>query len=394
MNSTIKFVAAILIFLHTSPSLAGRDTGNGGDSVEMNGQQYLLDLVEFGNYAAPYFDSGAVADPKDLERLHVLGDVQVNRALVARKISQVRAYSPGLAEAMLRAISMLRWQAVAYPLEDAEDENTIVKLPRVQVAIRVRDSIMINLLAFAGLNEENRVALIFHEVIYSLLRPEIRHERGIKTVHQQSSVAREINSYLFSPQLAAEKAQGLSRRLRSLDGTYRLPFVYAITAEENSQAPSVNLVQDYFTLSTGRGLTTTFYGDPDGQFNERHCFFKNEESYPSKPKATPEALKASCTEDDEYFDEEFGGSRFRKSCSKVPMLLDLSRSSTSTKLEFRSLTTSEAYYLDWTSRWSNAQPIVLETIVIPAQRWRSFGNRRFYEENCHSALLEWLKKHD
>ena len=220
-----KIFAMIVLFCQLTYAAPGGDViGNGGDGVVINGQLYLLDLVEFGNFRAPYFDPSSQASASDIEQLNVLEDIPVDRDLIARKIAEIRKQSPLLAEVLLQGIRMYSWHLAAYELIDVGDENTVVNLPRTQIAVRSRKTILVSETEVTRLDAANRVALVFHEAIYALIRPKkITGEKG-SFEYQQSSVAREINSYIFSKKLSSRGLEGLEKIVRIESGGPYLPI--------------------------------------------------------------------------------------------------------------------------------------------------------------------------
>ena len=211
-----------LLTLNAAHAAPGGDViGNGGDGVVIEGQLYLLDLVEFGNFKLPYFDPNSRAESSDLAVLKSISHLPVDHSLLARKIGEIRALSPLLADSLLQAIRMYTWRLVSYELVDVGDENTVVNLPRTQIAIRSRKAIMIFENELLRLNDANRVALILHEMIYAMITP-VKTRAASRLEYQQSSVAREINSYLFTESLRSEGHAGLRKlfSIGSSDRTY------------------------------------------------------------------------------------------------------------------------------------------------------------------------------
>ncbi|MGZ3704946.1 MAG: hypothetical protein ACXWP1_02960, partial [Bdellovibrionota bacterium] len=100
-----------------------------------------------------------------------LTDIPVNRELLSRKLEDITKISGGLSAAVLHAIQSYTWSLVPYELVRVPDEDTPVKLPLVQLAVRKKDQILISGKLFSQLDPKNQVALIFHEAIYALLKP-------------------------------------------------------------------------------------------------------------------------------------------------------------------------------------------------------------------------------
>ena len=222
----LSFVICLLSLNAVRAAPGGDVIGNGGDGVVVDGQLYLLDLVEFGNHKRPYIDANAKAEENDLATLSKVAHLPIDRALLAKKISEIRTISPILADSLVQAVRMYTWNLVDYDLVDVGDENTIVDLPRTQIAIRTRKMILINQTAIERLDAINRVALILHEVIYAMILPTRILDRR-EWFYQKSFVAREINAYLFSEDLHINGEEGLREKLQN-PGTvsYYLPSWY------------------------------------------------------------------------------------------------------------------------------------------------------------------------
>jgi hypothetical protein len=154
------FTAALLSLV---PAFAfaqheGAETGNGGDGILEGTHMYLLDFVEAGVQSNPYMNPDVTADPADVARLRAAlagletPDAQGNPnaavpcELVARKVAEIRALDPVLAEALLATISLYDWRMVDVEFVDIRDERTYLSIDRaqfVQLAVRAHRTIRV-----------------------------------------------------------------------------------------------------------------------------------------------------------------------------------------------------------------------------------------------------------
>lgn len=186
----------VTILLMTSMASFAGDKGNGGDGIERNGKLYVLDLVEAGVEEAPYFRSGTVAPSLLKLRLEMaFGSDGYPVDLIARKLVEIADGNPHLSAAIAQVIEEYNWRLVNSSLIDIKDEYTVLDYKDLkQLAIRKQNTISIDKSLWAKLDDENKTALIFHEVIYALIKPKLVN--GV--LQQQSDRAREVNGFIFT----------------------------------------------------------------------------------------------------------------------------------------------------------------------------------------------------
>lgn len=228
-------IVLFLVFLSASfvhaQSREGGVRGGGGDGVLKANKVYSLDLVEVGMELDPFFDSSVPVDFMILTRLqNKLSANLFPVPLLARKISEVQKADPLFALLLLKAIEFYNWRIVDGSLIDIKDEDSLLDIPRkdlVQIASRSNSSVLIDRNIWPKMaDDKNRVALMLHEVIYAMVKPQWaidpktgQHSRdpktGLFTRHQfQSSPrAREVTGYLFTPELKSQGRKGLTNFL-------------------------------------------------------------------------------------------------------------------------------------------------------------------------------------
>jgi len=203
----------ISIILSALNALAGPSViGNGGNGVYLENNFYILDLVEADSHIQPFMKdvtaSGYFYDRLKYA-LHTFEDPSLV-ALVAKKITELGALDLLYTEALLRTFEEIRWNLVDYRLA-LIPVDTPVAAALHQVAIRTSDNILIDRHYWNLLSPIHRVALLFHEANFILIRPSSSaHADDLqKSVFQ----SRLLTGYIFSNSMATEYSASFSRRL-------------------------------------------------------------------------------------------------------------------------------------------------------------------------------------
>lgn len=201
-NKCVSIILMITMFLPMAQARIGSEGGGGGGGVIDGGNIYVVDLVEAGVEKSPYFDSSVNANPDFSKRiakaLQNLPNVPVD--LLSQKLEEIyQNYDHALPLEILQMFELFSWQMVDFSLVHIPDENPVVDIAptaQVQLASRTRRTLKLDSNAWAKLNPANRVALIIHEAIYSL----------VKT--KNSDDARAIVGYLFSADFKDRGVEG------------------------------------------------------------------------------------------------------------------------------------------------------------------------------------------
>jgi len=161
-----------------------------------------------------------------------LSDLGLDINLVNQKLNDLNIIYPGLADVLVKIMSMYSWILVPDQLGLLPDDGQIIEIPyseRVQIANRSLLSIRLQKSYWQQLNPRNRVGLFMHELIFSLLKPTTLDGQS-SFVYQPSRLARQIVGSIFSektyldPQVAnsvlslAQMAFGLNQA--SLESKY------------------------------------------------------------------------------------------------------------------------------------------------------------------------------
>lgn len=189
-----------LLLLWSQISSANIRVGNGGEGIIVKDKIYLRDLFEANLHLHPHF--GPVAGFRIYRQLpqSALNDFPVSQSLLARKLTDLNVMSPALGYYVLAAINSYFWQLVKTPLHPFPDDGSpliYAEGQRIPLANRFQSTIRIDAFSWAKLSEEQKVALILHEAIYSLLKPTCDPENA-DMCKQVSARTREIVARVFS----------------------------------------------------------------------------------------------------------------------------------------------------------------------------------------------------
>lgn len=207
------FISALLSVL---PVFAGPSViGNGGNGVFLENKFYVLDLVEADSHIKPYIKDVSVSDFYFNRLKYALNEFQDPAlvTLVAKKIMELGAFDLIYTEALLRTFEAVRWNLVDYRLTLIPVE-TPVAAELQQIAIRTSDNILIDRYYWNLLTPEHRMALLFHEANFILIRPSsVANDDDFQKSAFQSRL---LTGYIYSNSMANEYGSSFSRRLHPL----------------------------------------------------------------------------------------------------------------------------------------------------------------------------------
>ncbi len=189
--------------------------GNGGNAIKINDKYYLLDLAEQGIAEEPVFKPVTSKFFYEYFRARTLNYASrmppTTLELFSKKLTEIAELDPVYAEALISAFENVRWMFVNYRLSDIPVES-IIAGPYYQVAARTNDVILIDLLYWYQMNEENRVALLLHELNYILIIP--KKEIGSPGVEKSAIKSRLHTGYLFTPNIQSIDPIDFSQRIK------------------------------------------------------------------------------------------------------------------------------------------------------------------------------------
>lgn len=159
---------ALLALFFPAEAPANILIGNGGCGRVTNGRVVLEDFYAYG-VNNPYL--GDAEGPIDLSRLRLddfFSEFGIGKELLQAKFNQLERISPGLGKSTLAVLLSYEWKAVSAPLYlnlQCTQKN------QVQVANRYRGRITMDKNILLKMAVPDRLGLIFHEIIYSLIKP-------------------------------------------------------------------------------------------------------------------------------------------------------------------------------------------------------------------------------
>lgn len=169
--------------------------GNGGEGVKWNGRVIVRDLYSEGvrePFFGPTQDSAMQAQ---LARSGLVAKLALNREKLARKLSDLNRVKKGLGNIVLLTLDKYRIAMVDGELPLVPDGGSLPEEMRVQLAIRRYMQIFISRQRFAALDEEQRIALLVHEALYSLVNISCKMD----SCEQFPDSVRKIVGRLFQP---------------------------------------------------------------------------------------------------------------------------------------------------------------------------------------------------
>ena len=187
----------ILICTFNAKARANGFVGAGGDGVEIGGKIIVHDLFSLGIKEHPYF--GNQIDPL-LPELPPQSAMNFTfpRLLLRQKLTDLNRIAPGLGDFVLMSMRSYTWVLADFELKPILDPDDVVILPTgarlVQIANRLGLTIRIHRQRWIRLDDANKVALLIHEAIYSLVQP-VPAPGGFAV--QNARAAREITGAFF-----------------------------------------------------------------------------------------------------------------------------------------------------------------------------------------------------
>lgn len=189
-----------LTFFITNLAAAGILVGNGGEGAIDGKQIYVRDLYDAGIHLSPYF--GEKADDQWLTwfQKSKLNKLSISKNLLAKKLTDINSIEPQLGSWVSQAIDQYNWVLTDKELNLLLDDAPIRKNSensRVQIANRDLTTIRLNTKSWNTLSDNHKIALVIHEALFSMTKPECKNPPSCTEFFQASRVAREIVSTLF-----------------------------------------------------------------------------------------------------------------------------------------------------------------------------------------------------
>ncbi len=251
---TALFFTLIQIAFVASPSFAGNEGGRGGNGIYIKGKLYVFDLVEKGLQEEVWIDEEMEKHPSystilkfiETQPYSIFKDKDLCK-LLALKLLEVGYYNSGLGYTLYTALNHLRFYQVDKELVDAWEGTTVLEVePKDRPTIAVRKGVDVRIdkeLYKKLVDTPNRAALIFHELLFATILPDVKsvpltETKSTISVTQNSDSVRAINGELFHPALKQQKGKTLLTAFAKVTRQYLLDPVY-FSKERYHAAPTV-----------------------------------------------------------------------------------------------------------------------------------------------------------
>jgi hypothetical protein len=242
MMKTILFTCALLVGTLSWAAGSGTSIGNGGVGIMENGKLYMLDLFEYSVHDRPVFGIEPVVHwlPKKIEQLFPGLNLSRNvQDRFAQKLSDVMRKDYYFGQTMMVAIENLDWRLVNSGLVRLNDDQAAMNPNNlVQIAIRQKFVVFIDRDKWQMLNDDNKVALLIHEVLYVL------------TENQNAIDARNVTGALFTQQfLTSGYSRNLLNAVKSLAlNSYPMKYEDALFPRKGDVSLPIYQVSYYFEI--------------------------------------------------------------------------------------------------------------------------------------------------
>jgi hypothetical protein len=192
----IKLLFALLFI---SPLLhANGFVGNGGNGIQLGSKIFVYDLFILSAHTKPYFGNEIDETLPSLPSDEAF-QFTYSKTLLKRKLTDLNRIAPGLGDYILMSMKSYNWVLVDTPLTSIKIAKGAIKLPAgarvLQIANRSDLIIRINRAVWQKLDDANKIALLIHEAVFSLLRP-IPDDAGFMV--QPADVAYKITGSFFT----------------------------------------------------------------------------------------------------------------------------------------------------------------------------------------------------
>ncbi len=176
---------------------------------DAQGKIALLDLVDHGIEDYTQYNDKLINSKLHniLEKIFItIDDAPIRR--IESKLLEIDKKSPYLANLLLLTMKNYRWAMTKIPLKKLANEyavSTHLNLEDYElVPLAIRKYFQINIFEsnWSVLHEYDRTALIFHEMIYSLIIPK---EIEVDKYEQNASLVRQLVAEIFSPSFAKDE---------------------------------------------------------------------------------------------------------------------------------------------------------------------------------------------
>lgn len=198
----MKLSISIILFILSSFSNAfggGNEVGNGGTGVVIDANTvYLLDLMESGQEANPYFNN-RISNVFRSTVSNKMDSTIFPNDLISQKISEIYDKDHIAGAAIITALKIMNWNLIDTPLNVTPDVLPTISVdPEKLVAVATRrfGGVAINRGLWNRMPQQHQAALVVHELVYAMmpkLIPDISDA-------QKNGIVRSMIGIFFSPQ--------------------------------------------------------------------------------------------------------------------------------------------------------------------------------------------------
>ena len=200
-------ISICLIFL-SFKALAGTEVGNGGVGIMVHDQIQVFDLFENDKTVVSDFKTDSKKQSIFKRQIELQLDPKLFPTdLIAAKITNVSIRFPVLAQVLVGVINLYEWNFTEADLSflshDFQSAIDTKGLQLVQIADRQFNTILMSKKSWNLMAPQQRMALVFHEVFYSIILSGASESSQIdaKFLNLRS---RNVNSYFLSHDLSAK----------------------------------------------------------------------------------------------------------------------------------------------------------------------------------------------
>ncbi|MGB0452539.1 MAG: hypothetical protein ACPGJV_02410 [Bacteriovoracaceae bacterium] len=215
---SLKLIIALAFSLSLTTSYAWKE-GHGGYSIDTPEGVFLLDFREAGIHLSPYYNQFISDSPVIqyyIEEYLVHPEFnETIKAKVIQKLSEIYAESADLSFAILSGLILYNFDFTPDPLIPTNDVNTVLQgfddSDFIPTANRRQSTIKIHTDSWKLLDDDNKVGLLFHEILYSYTLP--YHDKTLATLFDSSIAStrsRELTAYLFKKEFTPKGVHGFN----------------------------------------------------------------------------------------------------------------------------------------------------------------------------------------
>ncbi|KYG62319.1 hypothetical protein AZI87_17500 [Bdellovibrio bacteriovorus] len=251
----MKLLLISFTLLYSFTLFAGiRDVGSGGAGILKDNRIYLLDLYEVG-LPEPLIDSSVIPDEDILNRAKAMPHFTDDESMIfAQKMTEIRRKAPRFANVLLLALSKYQWYLVDTPLAVIKEDTPLdlENMQLVQIANRLETRVRIYRPYWESMSPKSKVALVIHELVYSIHRPTMVSREKYAFVVDAVRV-RSIVAWMLSEEFYSSTPETLAQMTNSMSNPAQLRDQYLLNLDAD-----VVILNGYVELSVSTDFDRAF----------------------------------------------------------------------------------------------------------------------------------------